>query len=291
MKPILTREEAAAARLASVATRGLAPASRRCAEAIDSKARVTYHSDMKLRAASLKACPTGCLDCAAGCGDQCKCDATGSCVACTDAGCECIGDTGDGSSFLVFDGVASAYEQAYTMWDYFGPYDEIVTAGAGAASLNRVDLEVPYVHGHDQMRRIASTWNDTLFLSESDIGLIVNAPQLDPEDYDVAYMAPKMRAGLYNEMSFAFRITQGIWSPDYTQYRINTYDIHRGDVSIVGFGANPYTTGSLRADRDLRALLRDAPEDEARSALGELLQRFPAKRKRAAEEPLLPLRI
>jgi hypothetical protein len=62
----------------------------------------------------------------------------------------------------------------------------------------------------------------------------------------VAYIAPKLRSGLIDEMSFAFRIESGQWSPDYTEYRINRYDIHRGDVAIVGYGANPYTAASLR---------------------------------------------
>jgi L-ascorbate metabolism protein UlaG (beta-lactamase superfamily) len=47
-------------------------------------------------------------------------------------------------------------------------------------------------------------------------------------------------------MSFAFRIESGQWSPDYTEYRINRYDIHRGDVAIVGYGANPATTATMR---------------------------------------------
>jgi phage head maturation protease len=64
----------------------------------------------------------------------------------------------------------------------------------------------------------------------------------------VAYIAPKLRSGLVDEMSFAFRIESGQWSPDYTEYRINRFDIHRGDVAIVGYGANPYTVGSLRQE-------------------------------------------
>ena len=106
----------------------------------------------------------------------------------------------------------------------------------------------------------------------------------------MAYIAPKLRSGLIDEMSFAFRITEGVWSPDFTQYRINSYDIHRGDVAIVGFGANPFTSGGLRAKPDYRALLREASDEEARAVMGELLQRFPAKRFRArVEEDLLPL--
>jgi HK97 family phage prohead protease len=147
---------------------------------------------------------------------------------------------------LEFVGRASVYEQAYEMWDMFGPYTEIVTEGAGSDSLARADLDVPLVLGHDQLRRLARTTTGTLFLTESANGLDVRAPALDPADYDVAYIAPKLRAGLVDEMSFAFRIESGQWSPDYTEYRINRYDIHRGDVAIVGYGANPYTGASMR---------------------------------------------
>ena len=158
-----------------------------------------------------------------------------------------VREAGDGGG-LEFLGHATVYEQAYEMWDAFGPYTEIVTEGAGADSLARADLDVPLVLGHDQLRRLARTTTGTLFLTEDANGLSVRAPQLDPADYDVAYIAPKLRAGLVDEMSFAFRIESGQWSPDYTEYRINRYDIHRGDVAIVGYGANPYTVGSLRQE-------------------------------------------
>ncbi|MBC2904023.1 HK97 family phage prohead protease [Streptomyces cupreus] len=154
-------------------------------------------------------------------------------------------ESGDGGT-LEFVGQATVYEQAYEMWDMFGPYTEVVSEGAGADSLARADLDVPLVLGHDQLRRLARTTNGSLFLTESATGLDVRAPALDPADYDVAYIAPKLRAGLVDEMSFAFRIESGQWSPDYTEYRINRYDIHRGDVAIVGYGANPYTTSTLR---------------------------------------------
>jgi HK97 family phage prohead protease len=152
----------------------------------------------------------------------------------------------DGGAGLEFLGHATVYEQAYEMWDMFGPYTEIVTEGAGSDSLARADLDVPLVLGHDQLRRLARTTTGTLFLVEDANGLSVRAPALDPADYDVAYIAPKLRAGLVDEMSFAFRIESGQWSPDYTEYRINRYDIHRGDVAIVGYGANPHTGAALR---------------------------------------------
>lgn len=155
----------------------------------------------------------------------------------------------DGDSGLLhFSGYATVYERGYEMWDYWGPYTEIVSAGAAAASLNRSDLDVPLVLQHDSLRRIARTTNGTLTLREDEVGLGVDAPALDPADHDVAYIAPKLRAELIDEMSFMFRITAGHWSPDYTEYRIDSFEIHRGDVAIVGYGANPATAGSgLRA--------------------------------------------
>jgi HK97 family phage prohead protease len=152
-----------------------------------------------------------------------------------------------------FHGLASAYERGYVMYDSFGEYTEVVTAGAGAVSLARADLDVPLVLNHDSLRRIARTTNGTLTLRETDSGLEVEALDLDESDVDVAYIAPKIRAGLIDEMSFMFRIKRGTWSPDYTEYRIDEYDIHRGDVAIVGYGANPYTATELRAAPAVRS--------------------------------------
>lgn len=154
-------------------------------------------------------------------------------------------DAGGDGGTLEFSGLASATETGYEMWDWYGPYTEIVSAGAFTDTLARANLDVPLVLGHDQLRRIARTTTGTLQLAEADAGLTV-AAQLDPADADVAYIAPKLRSGLVDEMSFAFRIEAGQWSPDYEEYRITRVDIHRGDVAIVGYGANPYTGASMR---------------------------------------------
>jgi uncharacterized protein len=160
----------------------------------------------------------------------------------------------DAPDTLEFTGYASVTERAYEMWDMFGPYTEVVSADAFDATLARADLDVPLVLNHDSLRRIARTTNDTLHLSMDSTGLLVRA-DLDPTDADVAYIAPKIRSGLIDEMSFKFGIDAGQWSPDYDEFRINAVDIHRGDVSIVGYGANPYTAGS-----SLRAALKPGSE-------------------------------
>lgn len=167
--------------------------------------------------------------------------------------------TEEDADALRFAGVASATERAYEMWDMFGPYSEIVSQDAFDVTLAREDLDVPLVLAHDQMRRIARTTLGTLRLSMSEEGLSVDA-DLDRRDLDVQYIEPKLRAGLIDEMSFAFRIVSGQWSPDYTEYRISEVDIHRGDVAIVGWGANPHTTAELRqqAPRESVAAYLDA---------------------------------
>lgn len=157
------------------------------------------------------------------------------------------------STGLTFTGIASVTERGYSMWDAFGEYEEIVSRDAFGETLQRDGLDVPLVIGHDQLRRIARTTNDTLQLAQGTDGLEVRA-SLDADDSDVQYVQMKMRQGLLDEMSFGFRIDSGSWSPDYTQYRIQAVDLHRGDVSIVGWGANPYTSGAIRADSRLERL-------------------------------------
>lgn len=170
-------------------------------------------------------------------------------------------EAGD-SSTVAFSGIASATEQGYEMYDAFGPYTEVVSRGAFGRTLASPGLDVPLVLAHDSLRRIARTTNGSLLLAETEDGLAVDAPSLDMRDADVAYIVPKLRAGLIDEMSFAFMITAGSWSPDYSEFRIHEVDINRGDVAIVGYGANPHTSGNLRAQIRARLSSRALdPED------------------------------
>ena len=43
-------------------------------------------------------------------------------------------------------------------------------------------------------------------------------------------------------MSFAFMIDGGEWSRDMDVFRLTGVNLHRGDVSAVNYGANPYTS-------------------------------------------------
>ena len=173
-------------------------------------------------------------------------------------------DAADGA-LLEFEGYASVFERGYPMYDFFGEYTEVIAPGAFASCLAQ-DPDVPLVLGHDPMRRIASTTTGTLQLSEDTTGLLTRA-QLDPADADVQYAAPKLRSGLYSEMSFRFGDMKGDWSPDFMTFRVNSIDINRGDVSIVGYGANPGTSAAVRA-QDLGELLREASAEDVRYFIG-----------------------
>jgi HK97 family phage prohead protease len=186
-------------------------------------------------------------------------------------------ESGDGG-LLIYEGFASVTDTSYEMWDFFGPYDEQVISGAFGETLAQPDLDVPLVLQHADLRRIARTTNDSLELSEEvPGGLHVLAPRLDPEDRDVAYIVPKLRSGLIDEMSFKFMITKGSWSPDWMEYHIEAVDLHRGDVAIVGYGANPHTAGAGLRSRNLPApteLARDLTDDAAHELVGLLRTRL-----------------
>lgn len=154
---------------------------------------------------------------------------------------------GDDAAAVRLEGFATVYEQPYEMWDMWGPYTEIVSAGAGETSLN-ANPYVKYLFNHRGMP-MASTRTSTLSLDETDEGLHTLAQPLMtlPTSAEVVLA---VEAGLIDEMSFAFMITRGAWSPDYTEYRIHEYDIDRGDVSPVTYGANPATDVSVQRDAD-----------------------------------------
>ena len=195
-----------------------------------------------------------------------------------------------GSGLFTFEGMASVYEpsdhgqdghvcRGYQMWDMFGPYTEYVHLGAGTASLANPQLDVPLVTDHRSLQRLARTGNVTspLYLTEHNdgdtLGLHVLAPALSLDNPFYAQVHYGLTTQLLDEMSFRFMITGGSWSDDWTEYHIHGYDIHRGDVAIVGYGANPFTAGSgLRSSS--RAAQRAAdvdPRVAEREALHRLL--------------------
>lgn len=176
------------------------------------------------------------------------------------------------------EGYASVTESPFEMWDWLGPYSEVVRTGAFAKTLaENPQVQLLLNHGGLAM---AYTKAGTLRLSEDTTGLHMEA-DVSTKRSDVGDMLAALDEGSVDEMSFAFRVTRQQWSPDYDQRDILEVDLHRGDVSVVNFGANPATSvGALRA-ADFDRL----DEADAR-ALYERLQRRLEPAPAAARHPL-----
>ena len=141
---------------------------------------------------------------------------------------------------VTFAGIASSVDSPYDM----GGYTEIVRAGAFTETLAS-DPDVMCLVAHAGLP-IARTRNGSLKLSETPKGLEFEAVA-DVSDPDVAQLASKVRAELLTEASFAFRVTDQQWNSDRTQREIRAVDLHRGDVSLCPYGANPNTSVVARS--------------------------------------------
>lgn len=191
----------------------------------------------------------------------------------------------DGSHHASFYGHAAVIAKPYEM--YGGPdrggWNETVDRGAFKRTLN-ASPDVPFKVNHEGMN-LARTTAGNLHLREDAIGLEVTA-ELDTRVSVVNDLVLLMGAGNINEMSFAFRVKKQTWLDasgeevpwwDMTgiDRHLQELDIHKGDVSVVNYGANPFTDAQLRSlDETLRAL-PDCDPDELRAAIAYLESRLP----------------
>jgi HK97 family phage prohead protease len=172
------------------------------------------------------------------------------------------------------DGIASTTEQPYRMFDMFGEYDEVIDRAAFNETLS-ADPDVAFLVNHKGVTMARSRPNGrgyrSLELSVGATGLQSRA-FLNPERQDVKDLVHAIRDNDITEMSFAFRIDDGEWDEDFTNFRIRKVDLDRGDVSAVNYGANPYTSIAARSTELLRDLDR-LPVGAARAALERLQAR------------------
>lgn len=183
----------------------------------------------------------------------------------------------DDDSVLDFSGYASTFEP-YEMWGgpARGGWIEQIDRNAFDKTL-RAKPDLHLLVNHTGLP-LARTKSGTLELSVDDGGLKSRAP-LDRSDPDVQRIEPKMRRKDLDEMSFAFRVIKQSWdyAPDfeddpYSLRIIEELSLHKGDVSIVNFGANPTTsaellsavkamaTANLRSLADVKELLESEAE-------------------------------
>jgi hypothetical protein len=139
------------------------------------------------------------------------------------------------------------------VWYPVGPIEELIEPGAFRRSLAS-DPDVMLLVGHGDgglglpLARTRPKASRTLHLSETADGLAVRA-DLDPEDRDSADVIRKVKTGLVDAMSFAFKISKNgkSWDDTYSRRRISAVSLEGGDVSLVSRPANPYTSASIRA--------------------------------------------
>lgn len=165
-------------------------------------------------------------------------------------------------------GEASVFDTPYEMWDMFGPYEEIIESGSADETL-AADPDVAFLVNHRGVT-MARTTNDTLELT-ADEALDVDA-WLNPKRQDVSDLVLAIEDREITEMSFAFILEEGWWSDDFTTFKITKFDINRGDVSAVNYGANPYTSIAAR-QQELLTDLERMDRSIARVALQRLLDR------------------
>lgn len=167
-------------------------------------------------------------------------------------------------------GVAAVTDTPYEMWDFFGPYVEIVAREAFTDTLAQDGLDVSFLLNH-RGTTMARTTNDSLQLGMVDEGLGVDA-WLNPKRQDVKDLVIAIDDGHIDQMSFAFMLEEGWWSDDFETFKITKLDLHRGDVSAVNYGANPYTSIAARTGQIL-ADLDGLPTGAARAAAARLATR------------------
>lgn len=210
-------------------------------------------------------------------------------------------DDDPGSTVRVFNGHASVTDRGYDM--YGGPgsdaggWEEFVDRGAFKKTLSE-GADVAFLINHQGMT-LARTTSGTLRLAEDKVGLKVNA-DLDTRQHAVNDLAIAMERGDINEMSFAFRIVKETWLTEDGEevpwwdlsgiYRhIKEVSMQKGDVSVVNYGANPYTDAALRSAIaaglvDIAAMRRAVEEDNASNTDAELeVRRIETHNQRLAE--------
>jgi HK97 family phage prohead protease len=147
---------------------------------------------------------------------------------------------------LTFRGVASSVESPYEM----GFYTETIKRGAFDKTLSlRPDVQLLINH---EGLPISRTRNGSLRLFATEVGLEFEATA-SADDPDAARVAQKVREGLMDQCSFAFRCIADEWNDDYDQRDIYEVSLDRGDVSICNFGANSNTPVTVRSRRTISA--------------------------------------
>jgi hypothetical protein len=143
------------------------------------------------------------------------------------------------------------------VWYEVGFFNEMLVPGAFKRTLSE-GPDVVLLLGHGDAGSgmpLARTTAGTLSLVEDGVGLFFTA-NLDPDDPDSQTLVRKLQRGdLDGQASFAFQATNQNWNEDLTRRKVITAGLHKGDVSVVSFGANDKTSTWI-AEPPARAAVR-----------------------------------
>ncbi len=159
----------------------------------------------------------------------------------------------DGKEFVQFEGVASVVETWYEMYDFWGPCNEKVAKGAFDKTLSQ-SPDVNFLLNHKGMTMARTKVSKTLELWTNEQGSLSSRAFCNAKRQDVQDLRVAIDDGDVDQMSFAFRITDGSWNFDFTEFTILEVDLDRGDVSAVNYGANPNTSIAARAKQAFEAI-------------------------------------
>lgn len=180
-------------------------------------------------------------------------------------------DNSDDDNLVTLSGYASTF-QPYDM--YGGPAQGGWIEQIARTAFDKTLKEGPDLHlliNHAGMP-LARTKSGTLKLMVDDTGLRVDA-SLDKRDPEVQALVIKMQRGDMDEMSFAFRVKAQTWEAtadfpddDMALRTITELSLHKGDVSVVNFGANPTTSASVRSVEEALKVIAECGAEELAEA-------------------------
>ena len=156
-----------------------------------------------------------------------------------------------------------------------GVFEERIAPGAFAEAIGRDD--VVFLINHAGLP-LARTRSGTLSLREDERGLYMET-ELDRDDPEVRSIAPKMKRGDLDKMSFAFKVEREEWD-DTGEIPLRTiHQLSLRDVSIVTYPAYDGTDIALRSMElfrqqplDTLAIHRKINADRRRQAMARQLQ-------------------
>jgi len=134
------------------------------------------------------------------------------------------------------------------------PFTEYIAPGAFRKTLSETP-DVRLLINHEGLP-LARTKNDTLRLSEDEVGLRFEAELPDTSEARDLYTL--IERGDVDQMSFAFRVIRQKYNSDRTERTLTEVSLADGDVSVVTYPAYPTTT--VEAREQLRAALRELKE-------------------------------